>query len=119
MKDIKPVIGWVSAYLSSYPTVKYTEERKKALVDRIRKRKYNFTHTDHSFLDYAAPFYEDEVLCVLTKQEWDEAISEAYKEIPLGPRLMPEDIINRKPINGILYEKEKWEPNKKGDTKDE
>ena len=68
MKEISPVIGWTSAYLSSYPTTEYTKDRKKALVDRIRKRKYNFTHTDHQFLDYNAPFYEDEVVCVLTNQ---------------------------------------------------
>lgn len=110
MKEINPVIGWTSAYLSSYPVVEYTEERKKALVDRIRKRAYNFTHADHSFLDYAAPFYADNVLCVLTKQEWDRAIDEAYKEYPRGNRLMPEDVIDRKSINGVIYEKEKWEP---------
>ena len=35
------VIGWTDAY-GDYPTTPFTEERKKALVDRIRKRKYNF-----------------------------------------------------------------------------
>jgi hypothetical protein len=110
MKDIKKTVGWTSAYLSSYPTVKFTQERRSTLVDRIRKRQYNFTHADHQFLDYAAPFYEDEVICVLTKQEWDSVISDAYKDNPLGTRLMPEDVIDRKPINGVLYEREKWEP---------
>lgn len=109
MKEINPVVGWVNAYLSPYKTVKYTEDRKKALVDRIRKRRYNFTHSAHQFLDYAAPFYSDNVLCVLTKQEWDEAMREAYKDEPFGPRLMPQDAINRDPINDVLYEKEKWE----------
>lgn len=113
MNKINPVVGWTSAFLSSHPTVKYTEERKRALVDRIRKRKYNFTHTDHNFLNYAAPFYEDNVLCVLTKQEWDEAISEAYRDEPLGARMMPEDVVDRVPIDGVLYEKEKWEPKDK------
>ena len=37
-------------------------------------------------------------------------MSEAYKDDDLGPRLMPEDVILRSPINGVLYEKEKWEP---------
>lgn len=108
--DRLSVIGWTSAYLSSYPTAEYTEERKKALVDRIRKRQYNFTHQAHQTLFYTAPFYSDEKVCVLTKTQWDEAISAAYKEEPLGPRLMPEDVIDRKPINDVLYEKEKWEP---------
>ena len=110
MNNIKPVVGWTSAFLSSYKSVQFTEDRKKALVDRIRKRAYNFTHADHQFLDYAAPFYEDNVLCVLTKKDWDNVICEAYKENPLGQRLMPEDVIDRSPINGVLYEKEKWEP---------
>ena len=110
MNKLNPVVGWTGAYTSGYKQATYTEDRKRALVDRVRKRKYNFTHMDHQFLDYAAPFYEDEVLCVLTKQEWDEVLSEAYKDEPLGKRLMPEDIIDRPPVGGILYEKQKWEP---------
>ena len=110
MNNIKPVVGWAGAYTSGHRQVKYTEERKRALVDRIRKRKYNFTHADHNFLNYGAPFYEDKVLCILTKQEWDEALGEAYKDESLGPRLMPEDVIDRAPIDGVLYEKEKFEP---------
>ena len=104
------VTGWTSAYLSSYPTVKFTEERRRALIDRIRKRRYNFTHQAHQTLFYTAPFYSDNVLCVLTKQEWDSVMSEAYKDEPLGSRLMPEDVINRPAINSVLYEKQKFEP---------
>lgn len=113
MKDIKRVIGWTSAFLSSYKTVPFTKDRRDTLVDRIRKRQYNFTHTDHQFLNYTAPFYEDEVVCVLTKQEWDDVMKDAYKDNPLGPRLMPEDVIDRVPVNDVLFEKEKWEPAKK------
>ena len=113
MKDIKRVVGWTSAFLSSYPTVKFTKERRDTLVDRIRKRQYNFNFNDHQFLDYAAPFYEDEVVCVLTKQEWDSVMSDAYRDNPLGLRLMPEDVIDRAPINDVIYEKEKCEPKKK------
>jgi hypothetical protein len=90
--------------------VQFTEDRKKALVDRIRKRKYNFTHQAHQTLFYTAPFYADCVICVLTKSQFDEVMSEAYRDDVLGQRLMPEDVINRKPINNVLYEKEKWEP---------
>ena len=113
MNKLNPVVGWTGAYTSGYNQAPYTEERKQALVDRIRKRKYNFTHMDHQFLDYAAPFYEDKVLCVLNKHEWDEAISEAYRDETLGKRLMPEDVIDRAPVDGVLYEKEKWEPKSK------
>ena len=42
-------------------------------------------------------------------------MNEAYKDIPLGERLMPMDVIKRKPINSVLYEKEKFEP-KDGET---
>ena len=104
------VVGWTSAYLSPYKTVSFTNERKRALVERIRKRKYNFTHQSHQTLPYSAPFYDDNVLCVLTKAEWDDVIYEAYKDIPLGQRLMPMDVIMRQPINDVLYEKEKFEP---------
>lgn len=104
------VIGWVDAYLSTYSTVPFTEERRRALVDRIRKREYNFTYTAHQTLPYAAPFYSDNVLCVLTKQEWDSVMDEAWGDNPRGVRLMPEDAIELEPINGILYEKTKWIP---------
>jgi hypothetical protein len=35
-------------------------------------------------------------------------MSEAYKEIPRGPRLLPQDVITKPPKNGVLYEKEKF-----------
>lgn len=108
MKNTQAVIGWTSAYLSNYPVADFTKERKQALVDRIRKRKYNFTHQAHQTLFYTAPFYSDECICVLTKAQWDEAMSEAYKDEPLGPRLMPEDVIDLKPVNDVLYEKKKF-----------
>lgn len=115
MTNLNPVIGWVGAYFSSYPTVPFTKARREALVHRIKKRKYNFNFFDHSNLDYAAPFYSDEVICILTKQEWDSVMDEAWRDYPRGARLMPEDVINREPINDVLYEKIKWEP-KDGET---
>ena len=42
-------------------------------------------------------------------------MDEAWEDYPRGPRLMPEDVIDSKPINGVLYEKKKWEP-KDGET---
>jgi hypothetical protein len=110
MTNTNPVIGWTSAYLSPYPTVPFTEERKQALVHRIRKRKYNFTHQAHQTLFYTAPFYSDETICVLSKSEWDEVMSEAYQDESLGARLTPEDVIDIKPVNDVLYEKIKWLP---------
>ena len=104
------VIGWTSAYLSDYPQVSFTDERKKALVERIRKREYNFNYSDHQTISYCAPFYSDNTYCILTKPQWDAVMDEAYGDNPRGARLMPMDVIDRKPINSVIYEKEKFEP---------
>lgn len=102
------VIGWTDAYTTQYPTASFTEERRKALVERIRKRRYNFNHFDHEMLG-CAPFYDDKVICVLTKSQFDSVMSEVYRELPRGPRLMPQDVITRPAKRGVLYEKEKFE----------
>ena len=103
----KIVIGWCDAYGSQYPTVAFTDERRKALIERIRKRKYNFQHFDHEMLG-CAPVYDDKMICVLTKAQFDSVISEAYKDIPIGQRLLPMDVIDDNPVDGILYEKKKF-----------
>ncbi len=102
------VVGWTGAWDGVVPTVTFTTERKKALVERIRKRRYNFNHFDHEMLG-CAPVYDDKVMCVLTKSQFDDVMSEAYKEMPRGQRLLPQDVITRSPKNGILFEKEKFE----------
>ena len=102
------VIGWTSAYLSAHPTVSFTSDRRKALVERIRKRKYNFTYQSHQPLPYAAPFFSDNTLCVLTKEQWDDVIAEAYGEMKLGARLTPMDIIDDEPFDDVLFEKPKF-----------
>ena len=101
------VVGWSDAYGSAVPTTTFTAERKRALVERIRKRKYNFNHFDHEMLG-CAPVYDDKVMCVLTKPQFDDVMSEAYKDTPRGQRLLPQDVIARPVKNGILYEKEKF-----------
>ena len=101
------VIGWSDAYGNAVPTVNFTAERKKALIERIRKRKYNFNHFDHEMLG-CAPVYDDKVMCVLTKPQFDNIMSEAYKDIPRGQRLLPQDVITMPVKNGILFEKEKF-----------
>lgn len=101
------VVGWSDAYGSAVPTTTFTTERKRALIERIRKRKYNFNHFDHEMLG-CAPVYDDKVMCVLTKPQFDDVMSEAYKDMPRGQRLLPQDVITRPVKNGILYEKEKF-----------
>lgn len=102
------VIGWSDAYGGEVPVATFTVERKKALIERIRKRRYNFNHFDHEMLG-CAPVYNDKVMCVLTKSQFDDVMAEAYKDIPRGARLMPQDVITRPAKKGILYEKEKFE----------
>ena len=103
------VIGWTSCYSGTCPVVTFTEDRKKALIERIRKRRYEFNHADHCFLPYCSPVYGDKVTCELNKAQWDSVMSEAYKDSPRGPRLLPQDVITRPPKNDILFEKEKFE----------
>jgi hypothetical protein len=102
------VIGWTDCYSGNYPVVTFTEDRKKALVERIKKRKYVFNHQDHCFLPYCCPVYGDKVTCELNKAQWDSVMAEAYKDVPFGPRLLPQDAIDDKPVAGTLYEKKKF-----------
>ena len=102
------VIGWCDCYSGTHQVVTFTEDRKKALVERIRKRRYEFNHADHCFLPYCCPVYDDKVVCELNKSQWDNVMSEAYKDSPRGPRLLPQDAIDDKPFNGVLYEKKKF-----------
>lgn len=101
------VTGWTDAYGGTVPTVIFTAERKKALIERIRKRRYNFNYFDHEMLG-CAPVYNDKVMCVLTKLQFDDVMSEVYKDIPRGQRLLPQDVITIPVKNGILFEKEKF-----------
>ena len=102
------VIGWTDCYSNNRPVVTFTEDRKKALIERIRKRRYEFNYADHCFLPYCAPVYGDNVMCELTKAQWDSVMSEAYKDMPRSQRLLPQDAIDDYPIDGILYEKRKF-----------
>lgn len=103
------VIGWCGLYDGMVPIASFTAERKKALVERIKKRRYNFNHFDAMMLPFCSPVFSDVVTCEMTKHQWDEVMAEAYKEIPLGQRLLPQDVITRPPKNGIIFEKEKFE----------
>lgn len=104
------VIGWTDSYLSQYKTTEFTKEHRRALVDCIKKRQYNFNYADHLMLCYCAPLYDDDKLCVLTKQQWDSVMNEAYRDAVRGPRIVPMDAIDRLPEAGVLYEDEKYEP---------
>jgi heat shock protein HspQ len=102
------VIGWTGAWDNIVPVSTLTKEKEKAIVERIRKRKYNFNQFDHEMLPYASPVFDDKTTCILTKAQWDRVMSEAYKDIPFSQRLMPQDVIDDVPVGGILYEKKKF-----------
>lgn len=102
------VMGWVDSYGSNFPIAAFSSERKKALVEKIRQRKYNFNFTDCQFLPNCAPYYDDGKICVLTKKEFDETMQEAWKDRPRGARLLPMDVITLPVKKGVLYEKEKY-----------
>ena len=103
----KTVIGWTDAYTTQYKVAPFDNDRKRALVERIRKRKYNFNHFDHEMLG-CAPVYDDQMICVLTKDQFDNVMSIVYADMPRGQRLMPQDVIEDHPVDGILYEKKKF-----------
>lgn len=112
----KVVIGWTDTYGSGLQTVSFTEERKKALVERIRKRKYDFGYDAYQFVPYCCPVYEDGTICLLSKQQFDDVMQEAWKDMHKKHRLLPMDVITTPAKNGILYEKPKYEPKEGNDN---
>ena len=102
------VKGWTDTYGSNFPVAAYSSERKKALVEKIRQRKYNFNFQDSQFLPNCCPYYDDGKICILTKKEFDETMQEAWKDRPRGARLLPMDVITLPTKNGVLYEKAKY-----------
>lgn len=110
MKERLAVIAWVSPYTNQFEQTTYTQEKQEALVNRIRKRRYNFNHFDHEFMDYCVPVFSDNTICMLTKSEFDKAFTEAYKDYDRGARLLPSDIEEAVKLNDVLYEKQKFVP---------
>jgi hypothetical protein len=110
------VIAWVGAYMSGFKPEPFTKEHKAAMVEVIRRRHYNFTHADHSYMDYSAPLFDSGKICILTKQQFDDVMDTVYANIPRGARLLPEDAIKREPIDGALYEKPEYEPKEGADN---
>ena len=107
------VVAWTDFYESKYPTVSFTEERHKALVERVKKRHYNFSYP--MFMNpYMTPVYQDGVKCELNKKQWDSVLADAYNEEPLGERLSPPDILTFK-ADGAIWEKEKFYHNMMGE----
>lgn len=102
------VIGWCDTYINNLNVVSFTEERKRALVERIRKRNYNFTFDNYQHLPYCCPVFEDNTICILTKQQFDKVMDEAWNDMPRGARLMPMDVITIPVKNGVLFEKTKF-----------
>lgn len=103
------IIGWCDTYGNKHKVVAFSNARKKALIDCIRKRRYNFNFSDYQYLPYCCPVYKDKSISILSKEQFDDVMGEAYSTIPRGKRLIPMDVITRLPKDGVLYEKEKYE----------
>lgn len=107
MKENIFVMGWVDPYTTYFEKAEYDNERKNALVTRIKKRRYWFTHFDHEFMGIT-PIYSDNKYCLLTKAQLDEVFSEAYKDIDVDCRKIPLDEEECVMYNGVLFEKQKY-----------
>jgi len=101
------VMGWINPYTTQFERAEYDSKRKRALVTRIKKRHYWFTHFDHEFMS-VTPIYSDYKYCSLTKEELDEAFAEAYNDIDIDGRKLPQDVEDTVLYNEVLYEKEKY-----------
>ena len=108
------VVGWTDSWNDSYPTATFTTERHKALLERVRKRKYNFSYQMLQLNPYSTPVYNDGTKCLLSKAEWDRVLADAYGDEKMPMRCTPMDVltINR---NGVLWEKEKFYNEMAGD----
>ena len=102
------VIGWTDTYNNDLSIVPFTEDRKVALIERIRKRKYNFNFDDYQYLPYCSPVFDDNTVCILTKRQFDNVMDEAWKDMRVYQRLLPMDVIDIPVKDNVLYEKEKW-----------
>lgn len=102
------VVAWCDSYNDDYPTVAFTAERQKALTERVKKRKYNFSY--QMFMNpYTTPVYEDGAKCILTKQQWDDVLANAYGDQTMPIRCTPLDVLTIKK-NDALWEKDKFVP---------
>ena len=106
----KVVVGWTDTYGNNLKSVPLGEERKRALVERIRKRRYSFGYNDYEYLPYCCPVFDDGTTCMLTKDQFNKVMDEAWKDMHIGRRWLPMDAISGQPKNGVLYEKQKFEP---------
>ena len=102
------VVGWTDTYITSHPIAEFSEPRKRALIERIRKRRYDFNFADYQFVSYCCPMYEDGKICVLNKQQFDSVMDEAWKDTLRIQRLIPSDVIEDEEFDGILFEKPKF-----------
>ena len=109
------VVGWTDSWNDNYPTVAFTTEKHRALVERIRKRRYNFSYQMLQFNPYSTPVYNDGTKSLLSKSEWDQVLTDAYGDEKMPMRCTPMDVltINK---NGVLWEKEKFYQEMAGDN---
>jgi len=116
MNDKLFVMGWIDLN-NNFVQVPFDSVREDALITRIKKRKYNFTHFTHQFLT-AIPLFNDGTYCVLSKSELDKVFEKSYKDMEISSRKMPLDEEECVAYNGVLFEKQKYLDNYKENNKE-
>lgn len=101
------VVAWCDNYNDNYPCATFTEERRRALVDRVKQRKYNMSYQMLSMNPYSTPVYQDGCRCLLSSTQWESVLSEVYDDNKRPPRFSPMDILTFK-ANDALWEREKF-----------
>jgi len=101
------VVAWCDNFDDNYSNTPFTEERKRALVDRVRQRKYNMSYQMLSMNPYSTPVYQDGCRCLLTSEQWEDVLVDVYADNKRPPRFSPMDILTFK-ANGALWEKERF-----------
>lgn len=101
------VVCWADSWNDNFPTGTFTTEKQRALVETVRKRRYNFTFQMLQMNPYSTPVYNDGTKCLLTRAEWNNVLADAYGETKMPTRLTPMDVLTIKK-NEALWEKEKF-----------
>lgn len=101
---VSKIIGWTDPYNTEFKQECFGESQRQALIGLIRKREYNFTFQDHLYMPYCTPVYKGDYYCTMSKSEFYDIISEAYKNRDVPPRKMPMDVLKKSLDKDILLE---------------
>lgn len=107
-KNHAKVVGWVFPYDTRFKNSELTEDKKLAIINKIRKKKYYYSWSDSQFMDGCTPMFNDYTYCNLTKPQYDEIFSEALKDYDDINRLLPIDATHTTVCDSVVWEKTKY-----------